>query len=325
MTDPIISDEEKDALLDGVESGDVAVQVDGESTAAVVKEFELPPRSRIVSNSYPRLTVLNQQLGVRAGRELEGLLGAEVSMHSTGIDVLAFTETGDLSQTVILEFTAPPLGGPALVMLGASLLGQLVEAFFGGSVDNPPHVGEDGFSAGELKVAELFSRELLAVLADTWHSFEQLTPELHGVRQEADVVEILDPGEELLVCNFDIEFLGEPQYLRIAWPKTTLGPLLPALEGQKRERNPADDARWNQSLRTTVTDSVVQVSSEIASAELSLREIVDLKPGDVIAIDDPRSGRILAADRAIIKGRFGVHDGCYAMEAQTWITEPAAP
>ncbi|MEO1244400.1 MAG: FliM/FliN family flagellar motor switch protein [Pseudomonadota bacterium] len=320
MSDPVISDEEKDALLDGVESGEVPVQMDGESASASVKDFEFSPRSRIVSNSFPRLTVLNEQLSIRASQVFEGLLGTEVSMQSTGIDVLPFSETGDHSQVALMEFALPPLEGPALLLLGAGFLGQLVEAFFGGSTENPPHVGEDGFTAGELKVAALFSRELLGALADAWQSLDNFEPELKGVLQPSDMLELIDASEDVLVCNFDIEFLGEPQYFRIVWPKATLAPVIPALEGQRRDRDPAEDARWNHTLRSSVTDSIVQVSSHIGRAKLSLREIVDLKPGDVIEIDDPRSGKLLAADVAVVKGRFGVHDGRYAMEAQSWLT-----
>ena len=324
MSDPIISEEEKDALLDGVESGEVPVHMDGESGNATVKDFELPPRSRIVSNSYPRLAVLNEQLAIRAPRQLEALLVGDVAAQSTGIDVMPFGEMGDHARTALLEFTAPPLTGSALILLDAALLGQLVEAFFGGSTDNPPHVGEDGFTAGELNVAALFGRELVSLLAETWGGLETLEPELKGVLQPSEAAEAIESTDEVIVSNFDIEFLGEPQHFRIVWPKRMLAPLVPALEGQKRDRDAAEDARWNKSLRSTVVESSVRISSQIANARLSLREIADLKPGDVVAIDDPRNGRILAADLAIIKGRFGVHDGCYAMEAQAWITERSA-
>ena len=58
--DPVLTGDEKNALLEGVESGEVEVQsIDGPRYATVV-EFELTPRDRIVSNSFPRLQNINR-------------------------------------------------------------------------------------------------------------------------------------------------------------------------------------------------------------------------------------------------------------------------
>ena len=324
MSDPVITDEEKDALLDGVETGEVEVQADGEQSYASVRDFEFPERSRIVSNSFPRLAILNDQLAIKGSRNFEKLLNAPVVLRSTGIDFMPFSAFHYRTRPAILEFTLAPLDGPALLVIGAPVLARLVETFFGGSADNPLRIADDGFTPGELTVATLFGREFAKTLETAWQSFYEVDAEIVGVRQESDVVEILEPNEHVLICHFDIECMGDPEQFQVVLPTGMLTPILPALEGQKRDRNPDDDIRWERSLRGTVTESVVHVTSTVGEARLTLRDIVDLKPGDVIGIDDPRNGRLLAAGTPVIAGRFGVHDGCYAMETTHWLTAAAA-
>ena len=70
--------------------------------------------------------------------------------------------------------------------------------------------------------------------------------------------------------------------------------------------------------------SNVSVSSLVGDAELTLRDIANLKPGDIIDIEDPRNGRLVAGEVAVLEGRFGVHDGCYAMETTRWLSQDAA-
>lgn len=321
MSDPVITDEEKDALLDGVESGDVEVQADGETTYANVREFEFPPRSRIVSQSYPRLAILNQQVAIKAARNLEMLLNTSVTMQTTGIDTIAFSGLASEARNAILEFKLEPLEGSALIYLNARFMSRFVEAFFGGSSDNPPHEGAEGFTAGEMTVATIFAREFLAVLKEVWASLEDLQPEVTGVRQDTDIIEVLEPSDDVIVANFDIEFLDASQYFQLVLPIKVIEPLLAAFEGRKRDRDAAEDARWEASIRATVTDSIVNVSSTVGEASLTLRDIVNLKPGDVIDIEDPRNGLLHAADVAVLEGRFGVHDGCYAMETIRWLTD----
>jgi flagellar motor switch protein FliM len=324
MSDPVITDEEKDALLDGVEAGEIAVQADGEQSYASVRDFEFPERSRIVSNSFPRLAVLNDQLAIKGSRSFEKLFNSPVLLRNTGIDFMSFSAFRYRSRSAILEFTLAPLEGPAIIVLAAPTLARLVETFFGGSSDNPLRIADEGFTPGELTVAMLFGREFVKTLEVAWQSFYEVKAEIAGVRQESDVVEILEPGEHVVVCNFDVECLGDPEQFQVVLPTGMLAPILPALEGQKRDRNPEEDVRWERSLRDTVTDSVVHVTTTVGEARLTLRDIVDLKPGDVIGIDDPRNGRLLAAGKPVIAGRFGVHDGCYAMETTHWLTVAAA-
>ncbi len=324
MSDPVITDEEKDALLDGVETGEVEVHADGEQSYANVRDFEFPERCRIVSNSFPRLAVLNDQLAIKGSRSFEKLFNAPILLSNTGIDFMPFSAFQYQSRSAILEFSLTPLDGPALIVLGAPTLARLVETFFGGSSDNPLRIAEEGFTPGELTVATLFGREFVKTLEVAWQSFYEVNAEIDGVRQESDVIEILEPGEHVLVCNFDVECLGDPEQFQVVLPTNMLAPILPALEGQKRDRNPDEDRRWERSLRDTVTDSVVHVTSTVGEASMTLRDIVDLKPGDVIGIDDPRNGRLLAAGRPVIAGRFGVHDGCYAMETTHWLTPAPA-
>ena len=53
MTDPVLTDDEKGALLEGMSSGEVEVHSNRGPTYASVTDFEIGPRSRITTNSYP--------------------------------------------------------------------------------------------------------------------------------------------------------------------------------------------------------------------------------------------------------------------------------
>jgi len=325
VSDPVITDAEKDALLSGVESGEVEVQADGRQVYADVRDFELSPRSRIVSQSYPRLAALNAKLARKATRSLSTLFNADVAVAANGIDVQPFSAiTADTRGRAVLEFSVRPLEGSALIEAGAELLGRMVEAFFGGNADNPRHEGSDGFTPGELTVAAAFARDVLEQLKESWAGFEAVEPELEGPVINGDIAEFLEPTETMLVTNFDLELLGEPQYFRMLWPLELLRPLSAALEGQKRDRDPAEDARWEQAIRGSVTTSGVSLSSTIGEAKLTLRELIELKPGDVLDIDDPRRGVMLAGGVPVLNGRFGLHDGHYAMEATDWIPPQTA-
>ena len=92
MTDKVLTDDEKSALLEGVRSGDVEVQSSVGPTYASVTPFEIGPRSRILKDSYPRLQLLNQQVADRLSKYAEQLLQCEIRVAPRDILVRSYGE-----------------------------------------------------------------------------------------------------------------------------------------------------------------------------------------------------------------------------------------
>jgi flagellar motor switch protein FliM len=52
---------------------------------------------------------------------------------------------------------------------------------------------------------------------------------------------------------------------------------------------------------------------------MTLGEVAELKAGDVIMISNPQNSTVRAGSVPILAGRFGVHDGRYAVETTAWL------
>ncbi len=319
--DPVLSDDEKDALLDGMSSGEVEVQTGAGSQYADVREFEIGPRSRIVSLSYPRLQTVNQQFANRFGKQVEQMLNAETEIVFERLDNCTFSEFCERasSLTLLYEFSAKPLEGSAFVQLDASMVGHLVETFFGGNGNESTREAESFFTAGEVSVANRFGSALIDSVAEVWQSLMDIAAEHTRTHQGPDAVESVDAGDAVIASNFRIAIEGREESFDIVWPLATVMPLAPVFEGQKRERDPVEDARWGKALRAKVSDSTINLSSRVGRTRMTLGEVAELKPGAVIDISNPQRGTVFANDIAVLEGRFGVHDGRYAIEAGNWL------
>ena len=92
MTDPVITDDEKDALLDGISNGEVEVHSNNGPTYAEVKNFQIGPRSKLVTNSYPRLQGLNRQFANQMSKQVEQLLNAESAVTFKAVDTCTYSD-----------------------------------------------------------------------------------------------------------------------------------------------------------------------------------------------------------------------------------------
>lgn len=322
MNDQVLTDEEKDALVEGVANGDVEVQTGDGKRYASVSVFEISPRNRIVTNSFPRLQSLNRNLAGFIAEAASILLNDRVDVFPGAVRTTTwgeFTETAT-EPSLIVEFSAAPLEGAAAVHVQSGAVRHIVETFYGGSRDNPPRHAIDGFTRGEVNVIRLFSAEVLKGIADTWRSLMPIDAKIAGVHQNTDVVEVIESGASVITSEFSLHLGDDEHRFHVVWPLVTLTPLLPVLEGAKRERDAGEDSRWEQVIRARVPEASVDVSSRIGHARMSLRDVAALKAGDIIDIENPRLGTVFARNVPVLEGRFGVHDGCYAIEATRWLT-----
>lgn len=321
MTDPVLTEEEKGALLEGVSSGQVEVHSNTGPTYADVKPFEFGPRSRIVTNSFPRLQSLNRQFATRFAMQAEQLLNAETTLTFNNVATMAYSEFGEKREglSLILEFMPKPLDGSALINLNSELVELLVETFYGGGSNDPARQDAEFYTPGEVNVATLFGNVALAVIADVWQPLSKFSPEMVGDHLSSGVIDCIDGSDDVICAEFDIRIGEAEQHFHILWPLSTVASLVPVFEGQKRERDSAEDARWERSLRSRLSDAVVNISSGVGNTSLTLRQVADLTPGDVINISNPQKGVIFASRVPVIEGRFGVHDGRYAIEAINWL------
>jgi flagellar motor switch protein FliM len=328
MSDPILTEDEKGALLDGMSSGEIEVHSNKGPTYAEVTPFEIGPRSRIKTNSYPRLQSLNRQFSGRMSKQVEALLNVDSRVSLIGTTSCTYNEACENNEglALIVEFSPKPLDGSAFISLGAKTVGNLVETFFGGQSDETENHNPEFFTPGEMSVAALFGEAVLSVIAEVWAPLEKFAPEMAGTHLSSGVIDSVDGGDSIISCDFSLEFGEKQQTFSVFWPVTTVASLLPVFEGQKRDRNAAEDSRWQRSLRSRVTDSVVKISSDVGHTRMTLRAVADLVPGDVINIGNPREGTVSARNVPVLAGRFGIHDGRYAVEAINWLeSEPGSP
>lgn len=321
---PVLTDDEKNALLDGVASGEIEVHSADGPRYASVAPFVIPTRARLKSNSMPRLDALNEQLAKELADGYGRLLQAEPAIIVRRTRVQPF---GDFCESwpkrsVSVVFSAKPLPGRGLIVLDSVLIGPLVEAFFGGDSPESAAHNEAAHAAGSLNVVQLLARETLAALAKVWEPLRSLSPETGALKVGLDLVDAIAPGGQVVHTEFEIQ-LGEKPDQRgsfcLVWAEESLAPVRKALEGHAQDRDPATDNRWQQSIRRRLPDVIVGLQSTVGRVRMSLGDVMRLKAGDVIGIDTPRIARLSAKHVPLIEGRFGVHGGRNAIEAVAWL------
>jgi flagellar motor switch protein FliM len=140
--------------------------------------------------------------------------------------------------------------------------------------------------------------------------------ELELVKQETNprLVQLDAPQDSLLVLKFTVEFAARSG--RIDWllPETLLAPVRETLAADGGQTVLRKQEAWAPVLTKALQDAEVDTRAILAQAQVSLRELVRLSPGDIIPIEPPQQVTLFAGDVPLYRGRFGVSQGRNALK-----------
>ncbi|GLS24741.1 flagellar motor switch protein FliM [Marinibactrum halimedae] len=308
----LLSQDEIDALLHGVDDGDIEVESDGEQGG--VKSYDLTSQDRIVRGRMPTLEMINERFARYTRISMFNLLRRTADVSAGGIQIQKF---GEYVHTLYVPTSLNmvkfrPLRGTALIILDAKLVFKLVDNFFGGDGRHAKIEGRE-FTPTELRVVQMVLEQAFIDLAEAWKAVLPIEFEYINSEVNPSMANIVSPSEVVVVSTFHIELDGGGGELHITIPYSTVEPIREMLDAGLQSDSDERDERWVHALREDVMGAKVDLECEVVSKELTLRDIVNLRSGDVLPVDMPPYHVITANNVPMFKAQVGQHSGNLAL------------
>jgi flagellar motor switch protein FliM len=299
-----ISNEEVEALL---ESGDTA-------SGDAVRPYDFAAQ-RINRTQLPLLEAISKTFAERAAVSLSGLLGRSASMH---FDSLESVKSADLQAALpvpasLAVVRLKPLGGLAYVSVEPALLLTLLDGFFGGT-GRANADSQAAVAPAAQRFLTLMLRSFGADVNAAWLPVAPLELELVKLETNPRLVQFGGAQESVIVVKFTVEFAARSGGINWLFPDSLLAPIRDALAGLGETAPARKQEPWAPSLTTALQDAQLDTRAVLAQAQISLRELVSLSPGDIIPIEAPQQVTLLAGDVALYRGRFGLSQGRNALK-----------
>lgn len=199
-----------------------------------------------------------------------------------------------------------PLKGSALFSIEPALLYQMVETFYGGNGRGFARDSERPITPAEHRFGQMLIKQMFADLKKAWAPIAQLEFEIARSESNPAFVSIANPGEGLLVNRFLVELPNGSGTIDFVIPEPMFEPLRESLRNPGGAPKNDSSANWPAILREHLRDAVVEVRGVLAETRLNLRELVALKPGDVLNIDAPGAARLCVGDVPVYSAKFGI-------------------
>jgi len=299
----ILSQDEVDALLRGVQSGEIGTEEAKQKIMTGIRPYDLTSQERIVRGRMPGLEMANERFTRFFRNSVSGLVMkfVDISIHNVGI-----VKFGEFMKTIpfpssINIFKMEPLKGYSLLVLEAPLVFAFVEFFFGGaSVRNVKSEGR-AFTSIEQRVIKKVVSMALNDLAQAWTGIAPIQPDHIGSEMNPQFVTIVTPSEIVIKIEVHIEVEDFTGKLFFCIPYSMIEPvkekLYSGIQGDKFDL----DQRWVSRLKEILMNSAVEVVAEVGKINLTFSDLMSLKEGEVLTLGKCAADDMLIAVEDVTK------------------------
>lgn len=311
MSTDILSQDEVDALLHGVDDGAVDTSVDDNPLDGEARSFDFNNQERIIRGRLPTLEMINERFARYFRVSFFNMLRKTPEISINGIQMIKFSEYIHTLYvpTSLSLIKMQPLKGTGMIMLDPKLVFIIVDNFFGG--DGSIHAKIEGreFTSTELRVIEKVVFICFEDLKKAWEPIMHVEFDYHNHEVNPHLANIVSPTEVIVVSSFHIELEGGGGDIHVVFPYSMIEPIRSVLDaGVQSDLSELDD-RWSVLLKEELLHAKVELTALFAEKHLKVSDLLNLNAGDIIPIDMPEQIVLMAEDMPILRGRYGEHQG----------------
>lgn len=317
----LLSQDEIDALLHGVDSGDVETGGDQGGEPGEARSYDFASQDRIVRGRLPTLEMINERFARYFRTSLFNMLRRSADISVSGVQMLKFSEfVHSLFVPTSLNITkVSPLRGKSLFVLDPKLVFSVVDCFFGGTGRFHTKIEGRDFTPTELRVVQMLLNIAFGDLSMAWQPVLEIKFEYLNSEVNPQFANIVSPSEVVVVTTFNVDLESGGGDFYICLPYSMLEPIRDLLDAGVQSDRGERDERWEQAMREEVMGASVEISSVFGEATLPLRALAGLQVGDVIPLEVSDEIEVCAENLPVFRGRLGIHNNSYAIKISEWI------
>jgi len=318
----ILSQDEVDALLSAVSTGDfdqieeesgaaageaLAVEEDNSDKAVKLYDFRRP--DRVSKDQMRTLQNLHENYARLFSTTLTSYLRTLVEIELISVDQLTYSEfmMSISNPSCIYVFEIEPLEGNAIFEINPSLVFFMVDRLFGGHGNAIEQNRE--LTEIERSVLTKIIERALTDLKEVWEHIGVFSPKIQGYETNPQFVQIAPPGETVILISLEVRMKKGSGLISICFPFMLLESIIGKLSGESwisSQRSTSPETR--SIIENEISDTDTLLSAVIGNSTISIRDMLQLKKGDVIVLDRLANSDIVVKvdDKEKYLGKIGV-------------------
>ena len=269
----ILSQEEVDALLSAVSSGDMASEVATETRTAppigipsnepmksvALYDFKRP--DRVSKDQMRTLQNLHEGYARLLSTTLTSMLRTLVEIELVSVDQLTYQEVimSISSPSCIYIFQMEPLESSAIFEINPSLIFIMLDRLFGGQgrgIDSNRELTD----IERAVITKIIERALID-LKEVWENIGIFSPKIESYETNPQFVQVAPPGETVILISLEVRMRNGSGLMSLCFPFILLESIMEKLSGES----------WISAQKTTTQETRRLVEKELSNTKALVR------------------------------------------------------
>jgi flagellar motor switch protein FliM len=320
----LLSQEEIDALLKGIEDGKVETTPDSPAGEPEVVAYDFANQDRTIRGRMPTLEGVNEFFARSLRNPLTLILrkSLEITPHKP-----VLMKYGEFTRTLpqpcsIHLFRIPPLRGTGLLVIDPKLVFSFVDIFLGGTGRMNFRIEGRDFTSIESKLMMKVVNIIFSELEKVWSSVHPLSFQYLRSEVNSQFASIVAPTDLVLTNPFDVELEQVNGLITLCVPYSSLEPIKAKLYSGFQTDPLECDQSWVRRIAQQLHTTEVELVIELGKSSVSMQKLVQLKEGDVLTLERDVSEPLTAKIRDVPKflGKAGIYGSSRAFQIEAKIT-----
>lgn len=292
----ILSQDEIDALLSALNTGDSSSKhsqkTDDSHKKIRVYDFRRP--NKFSKEQIHTIQAIHENYARLLASFLSAHLRTVVQMSVHSVEQLTYEEFIHSlpNQTIINIFQMEPLEGNAILEMNPVIAFTMIDRLFGGT-GQPPEKIRDLTDIEKVTIEKVVNRTL-QILKEAWDNIIQFRPKLDVMEMNPLFTQIVSPSEMVVLICFRTQVGDVEGLVNLCIPFIVLEPIINKLSAHFWFAGTAKESTTEtiNRIKHRLEKASMNVSAVLGSTTINVKELLELRSGDVIMLESKNNSPI---------------------------------
>ena len=283
----VLSQEEIDKLLAGLNSGEIDAEDIKENGEKQIKDYDFARPSKFSKEHLRTLEIIFEHYGRLLSTNLPVYLRKNVQIEVMNSEAVTYQEfTNALSNPVLLGVVNfSPLQGNIIIEMSTNLGYAIIDRMLGGkgeAIDKPRD-----FSEIELLILERIMVVCVDLLHEPWENVIEITPRLERMETNPQYAQIISPSEMIAIITISIKIGDVEGLMNICLPYITLEDVIDKINTKYWYANMQqyEEISYADVIEVMIRKAQIPIRAVLGETKISVSDFSTLQVGDIIRLD----------------------------------------
>lgn len=325
----VLSQKQIDELLGSLQSGDTDIhEIEEQSAAQKVKDYDFLSPKKFTKEQIRLLQSIFENFARLLSLYLSSQLRIACQVEVLQVEEEEYREFSNaLSESVLVSVMGLHSGTynvedkQILLEMSRPISFSILDKLLGG--DGSGYLVNRDYTEIEISLLTYLFKQFPNLLKDAWSNYFDLSFSMDSIETNPQMIQSIQQDESVAIVVLNVTLNDLQGNLNICLPAGSLEEIFKSYDTKFIKANKKDDPKMEKSRKDNILmqlgDTPLTISAVLGMAEVQLKDLLDLQPGDIIPLNsrvEPGAVTVNVEKLEWFKGTMGAVRKNYAVKIE---------